>query len=569
MKVLKMFRKAVVGPNLNWVILSMLLTFALCQVSWAQGDNLWNIRENADDRFHENTPWLRPWRYNYDDGVGRWVGYWTYEVPWGSVSTTGNSSGALSVSRSRDHQFHAWTYVYVTNAKNITLTGGGDCVPRVFLNYEFDSPMGFSANLNLNSGWNRIDITGYNQNDSYYFTCGSLADLVDIMNSSEIPLNQPPIADADGPHVTDEGTAVIFDGSGSYDPDGDLLEYRWDFDNDGIWDTEWSGSPIATHTWFDDWSGVAMLEVSDGEYTDTDSSVVIINNVAPSADAGPDQVVDEGDIVTFAGDFVDPGILDFHIINWDFGDGDTADGTLMPTHAYGDNDTYAVTLSVTDDDDGIGEDTALITVNNVTPAVNIDFVDQPNPNFILPHHTLTFNGGFTDPGWLDIHAAQWNFDDGSVVPDDVVEENEPPDATGNVVEQHVYQQPGMYFVTLTITDDDGGAGESLPWVVTVLNPGQGVQAIDNYIQDLEDDDFDKNAKQRKKSLHNRLQSVIDMIDAGEFQDAIDHLQDIRSQADGSLGGNQNNDWITDPTAQQEICAMIDDIIVNLQLVVGP
>ena len=95
------------------------------------------------------------------------------------------------------------------------------------------------------------------------------------------------------------------------------------------------------------------------------------------------------------------------------------------------------------------------------------------------------------------------------------------------------------------------------------------QAIDNYIQDLEDDDFDKNAKQRKKSLHNRLQSVIDMIDAGEFQDAIDHLQDIRSQADGSLGGNQNNDWITDPTAQQEICAMIDDIIVNLQLVVGP
>lgn len=475
-----MLRKTSGYFNLGWAILTLFLALVLCQVSWAQGDNLWNIRENADDRFHDNTPWLRPWRYNHDDGVGQWIGYWSYEVPWGPVSTTGSPTGALSVSRSRDHQFHAWIYVHVATAKTISLSGSGDCVPRAFLNYDFDSPIGFPAGLNLNSGWNRIDITGYNQNDSYYFTCGSLANLVDVMNSSEISLNQPPVADADGPYVEDEGTQVTFDGSESYDPDGDAIEYRWDFDDNGTWDTTWSTDPTATHTWGDDWTGNVRLQVRDAEFTD--------------------------------------------------------------------------------------EDTADVTIDNVAPEASIDSVDQPNPHFIFPHHRLTFSGSFVDSGWLDTHTASWDFGDGTIVPDDVVEENERPNATGDAVEQHAYQQPGIYFVTLTITDDDTDDGVSPPWIVTVLTPGQGIQALDAYIQGLDADDFNKKAKQRKKALSNSLEAVVDLIEAGEYQDAIDKLQNnIRAKADGLVDGNPNNDWITDLTAQQEICAMIDDIVAFLQL----
>jgi len=37
------------------------------------GDGLWNLRENGDDRFHDNDSIVRPWKFNYDDGVGRWV----------------------------------------------------------------------------------------------------------------------------------------------------------------------------------------------------------------------------------------------------------------------------------------------------------------------------------------------------------------------------------------------------------------------------------------------------------------------------------------------------------------
>jgi hypothetical protein len=472
-----MFRKTAGRSSLNWVILTLLLALVLCQVSWAQGDNLWNIRENSDDRFHDNEPWLRPWRSSVDDGWGRWVGYWSYELQWGGVSTTGSSTGAFSISRPRDHQFHAWTYVRVETAQTISLSGSGDCDPRAFVNYAFDSPIGFPAGLNLNAGWNRIDITGYNQNDFYYFTCGSLANLVDIMNSSEI---LPPIADADGPYEENEGTMVIFDGSGSSDPDGDPLEYRWDFQDDGIWDTTWSFDPTAQHTYGDNWSGQVRLEVSDGSMTDTDTAPVTIHNVAPNA--------------------------------------------------------------------------------------MIDFVHQPNPNFILPHHILTFGGSFTDPGWLDAHAALWDFDNGTTTPGIVIEENYPPDATGVAFVQYAYPQAGTYSVALTINDDDGGNGISAAWIVTVRTPGQAVQALDDYFQNLEEDAFRNNARQRKRALHNSLEAVVGQIEAGEYQDAINKLRnDIRAKADGSLGGNPKNDWITDPAAQQEICAMIDDIIANLQL----
>ena len=80
MRISTMFRKTGESSNLAWVILTLLLALVLCQVSWAQGDNLWNIRENGDDRFHSNEAWLRPWRTSHDDGWGQWVGGYSYEL---------------------------------------------------------------------------------------------------------------------------------------------------------------------------------------------------------------------------------------------------------------------------------------------------------------------------------------------------------------------------------------------------------------------------------------------------------------------------------------------------------
>ncbi|MDI6886415.1 MAG: PKD domain-containing protein [archaeon] len=229
-----------------------------------------------------------------------------------------------------------------------------------------------------------------NYPDIYLVKLGSL-DLV----------NNPPIADANGPYVGNEGSPLTFDASNSTDPDGDALQYRWDFDNDGTWDTGWSSSPTATYTWCDDWSGTAKLEVSDGELTATDTASVTVDNVPPTPYWGSHSVdgvypappYPEGLDIFFDSTVVDPGTCDTFTYDWDFGDGTALLNAGTPvTHAWGDNGVYTVTLTVTDDDGGVGIDNVPpITISNVPPAV-----EAGSDQIVDEGDTVSFSGNFTD-----------------------------------------------------------------------------------------------------------------------------------------------------------------------------
>jgi exo-beta-1,3-glucanase (GH17 family) len=175
------------------------------------GDNLWNIRVNPGDYFHSNEAWVRPWRYDYEDGWGQFQGGYSYEFKWhetltqnsgniGGLSWNISPRGDLSISGDRDIQWHAWTYVYVSCPKSIIFNiqpGTSDCVPRSFLNTNFNSPFEFPCTYTLTSGWNRIDITGYNQNQGYSFVLSTeLVNCVEIMNSTEFDLPPQSVAAA-------------------------------------------------------------------------------------------------------------------------------------------------------------------------------------------------------------------------------------------------------------------------------------------------------------------------------------------------------------------------------------
>lgn len=289
-------------------------------------------------------------------------------------------------------------------------------------------------------------------------------------------VNLPPVANVNGPYEGYEGSPITFDASNSTDPNNDSLQYRWDFNNDGAWATDWLDTPTTTYTFGDDFKGEVKLEISDGEFT--------------------------------------------------------------------------------------GSATTEVTVSNVAPVAKMDSVVQPDSHFILPGQKLIFNGSFTDPGWLDTHTATWDFGDETIIAGTLTEENEKPDATGKIIDEHSYSKAGVYTVILTVKDDDGGTG-TFTVQVKVMTAEEAVGILNNYIQNLPNEAFKNNPENRKGAFNNKLLEVIAKIKNQKYQDAINKLQkDIRSKADGDKTAE---DWIINFGAQKEICKMIDDIVKYLEI----
>ncbi len=94
--------------------------------------------------------------------------------------------------------------------------------------------------------------------------------------------NLPPNADAGGPYTGNEGDTILLNAAHSSDPDGDPLQFRWSFTDNGTWDTAWSASPTASVTYTDEFSGNVRVEVTDGHTAATATAAVTIQNVAPT-----------------------------------------------------------------------------------------------------------------------------------------------------------------------------------------------------------------------------------------------------------------------------------------------
>jgi hypothetical protein len=77
-------------------------------------------------------------------------------------------------------------------------------------------------------------------------------------------VNHPPQPDAGGPYEGWIGEPIWLDASLTFDYDfEDDLEYRWDLDYDGRFDTDWLKQPLALYTWDEPYQGIVTLQVRD------------------------------------------------------------------------------------------------------------------------------------------------------------------------------------------------------------------------------------------------------------------------------------------------------------------
>jgi PKD repeat protein len=264
---------------------------------------------------------------------------------------------------------------------------------------------------------------------------------------SVVATNRPPVADIDSSTaMLDKKETVTFNAGGSYDPDGTIVSYVWNF-GDGVTATgvsvSHSYSNIGSYT-------VTLIVTDDDGATDTDSTTKTVKNKSPVAIiTETDEKIYSGDLIIFnAGESYDPdGTIVSYV--WGFGDGSTATA-IVTSHTYEDNNSYLVTLTVTDND---GETDSIevtkIVLNSPPVAAFTETAGTVNTD-----ETVSFDASESYDIDGTIVSYSWDFGDGTT-------------ATGVSV-QHDYSQDETYTVSLTVTDDDGATGTTSS-TITVLN----------------------------------------------------------------------------------------------------
>jgi plastocyanin len=201
--------------------------------------------------------------------------------------------------------------------------------------------------------------------------------------SFTVPNNKPSAAiSTNVTPVIDPGETIEFDAGGSLDPDGDALNYRWQFsDSERL-----TFADSVTHTFEQPGTYQVTLEVEDSRCgVDTETLEVAVQNTAPIANAGSDTEVLRGDSVTLDGRRSTDAEGHSLTYKWDFdsdGQYDAArTGTPRVTHTYETPGEKIATLQVSDGFGGTDTDTVRVNVIDSAPLL-INEHDEDSDDYL-------------------------------------------------------------------------------------------------------------------------------------------------------------------------------------------
>ncbi|HTL86285.1 MAG TPA: PKD domain-containing protein [Acidimicrobiia bacterium] len=286
-----------------------------------------------------------------------------------------------------------------------------------------------------------------------------------------------PVADAGGPYTVAEGSTKTLTNN-SYD-DG-ALTYNWSSNKANVATVSPATAKTPSVRGVDDGSATLTLGVSDNADPapeSTATAAVTVTNVAPTV-AGPTTpiTVNEGSALSKTATYTDPGTLDTHTAKVDYGDGSAlatpsaSGGTVGLSHTFADDepgaadDQYTVKVDVTDDDNGTGTTSFPVSVANVAPTVT-PVVAPVAP--VAKGTSITASSSYSDPG-ADDATVTWAWGDGATTT-----QNKGVDADGPISATHSYAAAGLFPVSVTVDDHDGGVTTQSFQSVVVFDPGAG------------------------------------------------------------------------------------------------
>ena len=278
---------------------------------------------------------------------------------------------------------------------------------------------------------------------------------------------QPPIAGFEfAPLAPEVGEPVTFDGSVSFDFDGEIVSYGWDFDQDGQIDATEAVVVFAFDVAGD--YTVSLTVTDSSGSTDTVAYSVPVSALGPTpaqtlqppiadfsyAPAGPET----GAPVSFDGtlSFDFDGTITAYA--WDFdADGQIDSFDAIAYHTFTTPGAYPVRLTVTDN--GGNTDTVEYLLQVAGEAMDGEVVEtppDPSPSILPPVADFTFMPQSPLAGELVMFNASESFDpDGTIVSyawdfdgDGVIDATEPISVT-------TFPSPDIHEVSLTVTDNDG------------------------------------------------------------------------------------------------------------------
>lgn len=233
--------------------------------------------------------------------------------------------------------------------------------------------------------------------------------------------------------------SVTFDATDSTDSDNNIVDYEWDFDNDGT--TDAYGDTV-THQFLVEGIYTTTLQVIDSNRNIGKKSITVsIDKPGLTADVKVDIATGTAPL-TVAFDASGSSYPGGKIVSykWDFGDGTAPKfGPSSITHKYNEIGSYTATVTAYGDDTVSALDQILITVRETALQACFVSVFENGPAPL----TTDFDPGCSTGS---ISKYFWDFGDGS---------------TSTMVKpNHTFTSAGAYKVTLEVSDSDSNISKA-------------------------------------------------------------------------------------------------------------